>query len=191
MTFKKTTIADLFIIESKQYFDNRGYFTIKFNDEINKSGLIQPFNLVQANHSVSKKSVIRGLHYQYPSYSQTKIVNVIHGRAFVVALDIRFDSATFGRYLTFDLCGDDDLMVYIPRGFAHGFSSLCENTIYQYYVDNIYSPNHEGGIRFDGPTLSINWMVEDPIVSDKDKNLGFFNAITKYSKSQYEFSSRG
>jgi len=138
---------------------------------------------VQENHSRSeKKGIIRGLHFQIEPFSETKLVRCIRGGIFDVAVDIRKDSQTFGKCIGIELSEDNKKMLYIPRGFAHGFCTLTDVSEVIYKVDNLYSQEHEGGLMWNDPDLKIFWPVEHPILSEKDqKNLTLKEFIEKYN----------
>ena len=132
-------------------------------------------HFIQDNESRSSYGVLRGLHFQKPPYEQTKLVRVIEGKVLDVAVDLRIKSATYGKWESVILSGDNKKQFLIPKGFAHGFVILSEYAIFSYKVDNPYSPDHEDGIRYDNPKLNIDWKInnEDIILSDRDKKLKF------------------
>lgn len=176
MNLIHTPISDLFVIESRVFRDERGYFLEHFNAEKFKSkGLL--YNFVQDNQSKSERGVIRGLHYQLAPFAQTKLVRVIHGKIFDVAVDIRKNSPTFGHYYGIELSDDNFLQLYIPKGFAHGYSVLSEEAIVHYKVDSQYNPESERGILYNDSSLAIDWHLEqnDMIVSPKDRMWPMFN----------------
>ncbi len=165
------------VIKKEKYFDNRGFFTEIFN--INNLN----FSVVQINLSSSKKGVLRGLHFQKGSYAQAKYISVIKGKIFDVVVDLRQDSSMFGKWQSYELSDDNDLSLFVPRGFAHGFQAIEDNTLVLYAVDNAYNPEEEAGIRYDDPELNITWPISNPIISKKDlswptlkeaKRLGYF-----------------
>lgn len=165
-----TPILDLYVIEPRVYRDERGYFMEHFNAEkFNNKGLVSLF--VQDNQTKSSYGVIRGLHYQLAPYAQTKLVRVIEGKIFDVAVDIRKDSPTFGHYYGIELSSDNFLQLFIPKGFAHGYSVLSEEAIVHYKCDTFYNPNSEKGILYSDASLAIDWHLtpEDSVVSPKDK----------------------
>lgn len=173
MRIDKTTLKDCYIIHPDLFGDERGYFSPYF---IMKDFYDLGFEeVVQANRSKSAKGVLRGLHYQEWPYTQAKVVNVVKGKAMVVIVDIRKDSPTYGKWINVLLTEDNHDMIYVPRGFAHGFLSLEDDTIYEYLVDNLYGPTYEKGILWNDPELSIPWKewfdfydIENPIISEKD-----------------------
>jgi dTDP-4-dehydrorhamnose 3,5-epimerase len=157
--------------------DDRGFFLETYHvDKLKLAGLEASF--LQDNLSFSKKGVVRGLHLQKKPYAQGKYVKVVSGKALDVMVDLRKDSPTFGKHDSFILDGERQNIVYIPEGFAHGFAAL-EDCYFTYKCTNIYHKASEGGILWNDPALKINWMVENPIVSDKDKELMTFEEIKK------------
>ena len=167
-TFIKTEIKGVYIIEPKIFGDNRGYFmeTYRQND-FKEAGI--DYNFVQDNQSKSKKGVLRGLHYQ-KTYPQTKLVRVLEGEVFDVAVDLRKDSPTYGKYVGVILSGENKKMFLVPRGFAHGFLVLSETATFAYKCDDIYHPEDEGGIIWNDPDIDIAWpFKEEILLSEKDK----------------------
>ena len=165
----KTAIEGVFIIEPRLFKDDRGYFfesfsQRKFNEKVRK------VNFVQDNESKSSYGVLRGLHFQKPPYAQSKLVRVIKGAVLDVAVDIRKGSPTFGKYVSVELTEDNHRQFFIPRGFAHGFSVLSDEVIFQYKCDNFYAPQYEGAIAWNDPVLGIDWEIprEKAILSEKD-----------------------
>ena len=159
MTFTRTAIPDVVIIEPKVHGDSRGYFVETFVSNKLEEFLGYQINFCQDNESKSSKGVLRGLHYQLPPYAQTKLVRVIHGRVLDVAVDIRKNSPTFGKYVAVELSGENKKQLLIPRGFAHGFVVLEDDTVFAYKVDNYYSPECDRGIAFDDKNLNIDWIL--------------------------------
>ena len=159
MTFTRTAIPDVVIIEPKVHGDSRGYFVETFVSNKLEEFLGYQINFCQDNESKSSKGVLRGLHYQLPPYAQTKLVRVIHGRVLDVAVDIRKNSPTFGKYVAVELSGENKKQLLIPRGFAHGFVVLEDDTVFAYKVDNYYSPQCDRGIAFDDKNLNIDWIL--------------------------------
>ena len=159
MTFTRTAIPDVVIIEPKIHGDSRGYFVETFRQDKLEEFLGYQINFCQDNESKSSKGVLRGLHYQLPPFAQTKLVRVIHGRVLDVAVDIRKNSPTFGKYVAVELSGENKKQLLIPRGFAHGFVVLEDDTVFAYKVDNYYSPECDRGIAFDDKNLNINWIL--------------------------------
>ena len=159
MTFTRTAIPDVVIIEPKVHGDSRGYFVETFRQDKLEEFLGYQINFCQDNESKSSKGVLRGLHYQLPPYAQTKLVRVISGRVLDVAVDIRKNSPTFGKYVAVELSGENKKQLLIPRGFAHGFVVLEDDTVFAYKVDNYYSPECDRGIAFDDKNLNIDWIL--------------------------------
>ena len=159
MTFTRTAIPDVVIIEPKVHGDTRGYFVETFVSNKLEEFLGYQINFCQDNESKSSKGVLRGLHYQLPPHAQTKLVRVIHGRVLDVAVDIRKNSPTFGKYVAVELSGENKKQLLIPRGFAHGFVVLEDDTVFAYKVDNYYSPQCDRGIAFDDKNLNIDWIL--------------------------------
>ncbi|MCT7498145.1 dTDP-4-dehydrorhamnose 3,5-epimerase, partial [Aliarcobacter cryaerophilus] len=158
------------IIEPKVHGDSRGYFVETFRQDKLEEFLRYKINFCQDNESKSSKGVLRGLHYQLPPHAQTKLVRVISGRVLDVAVDIRKNSPTFGKYVAVELSGENKKQLLIPRGFAHGFVVLEDDTVFAYKVDNYYSPECDRGIAFDDKNLNIDWILkkEELNLSPKD-----------------------
>lgn len=176
MKFTHHEIKGLVIVEPAVFEDSRGYFFEAYNQALfEKNGITTQF--VQDNQSKSSYGVIRGLHYQLNPSAQAKLVRVLEGRILDVAVDIRKDSPTYGQHFDIELSAENKKQLYIPEGFAHGFSVLSETAIVMYKCNAFYNKASEGGIRFDDPSLGINWQVEagDAIVSEKDLVLPTFN----------------
>jgi len=178
----ETGFKGLIVIKPTIYTDSRGYFFESFNqDTINKAGI--SFLPVQDNESKSSKGVIRGLHYQLNPYAQAKLVRVVEGRIFDVVLDLRKDSLTYGKWFGLELNSETKEQIFIPRGFAHGFSVLSDIAILQYKCDNLYNHQYERGIALTDPELDINWKTGSaaPIISEKDqKHPKFRNAENNF-----------
>ncbi len=173
MKITETPIQGVLIIEPKIYSDQRGSFFESFNENILKNvGINESF--VQDNQSVSKKSVIRGLHFQHPPYAQGKLVRVLKGSVLDVIVDIRKESKTYGRHLALEINDRNNLQIWIPAGLAHGFSVLEDDSVFFYKVTNYYNPLSESGIVYNDISLNIDWKVKDPIVSEKDLVLPTF-----------------
>lgn len=162
-----TEFPGLLFIKPKIFGDSRGYFYESWNRErYENAGITEDF--VQDNVSFSSRGVLRGLHYQKP-YTQGKLVSVLLGEVWDVAVDLRRSSPTFGKWQGFTLTGERKEQLYIPRGFAHGFCVLSETALFQYKCTDKYSPESEHGIMWNDPTLAIPWPVHEPVISDKDK----------------------
>jgi dTDP-4-dehydrorhamnose 3,5-epimerase len=168
MEIIETPLAGLLILKPAVFEDDRGYFFESFNREkFLNAGLDLTF--LQDNESKSKKGVLRGLHYQAPPFAQGKLVRVMRGSVLDVAVDIRKDSPTYGKWESIVLSGQNKWMYWIPPGFAHGFATLEDDTIFFYKCTNVYSKVSEGSILWNDPDLKINWGINDPMISDKDK----------------------
>ncbi|MDB2457444.1 dTDP-4-dehydrorhamnose 3,5-epimerase [Flavobacteriaceae bacterium] len=175
MKFIKTEISDVYIIEPSVFGDKRGYFLESFNLEKFEEN-VYPIKFVQDNESKSSKGVLRGLHFQKPPFDQAKLVRCIEGRVMDVAVDIRKGSPTYGKHVAIELTGENKRQLFVPRGFAHGFSVLSDTAVFAYKVDNIYAPEFDAGIRWNDKELNIQWEIEDSevLVSSKDAKLPFF-----------------
>jgi len=184
MKFLKTAIPDVFIIEPSVFGDNRGYFLESFNLEEFEQNVC-PIKFVQDNESKSTKGVLRGLHFQTPPFHQAKLVRCIEGRVMDVAVDIRKGSPTYGAHVAIELSGENKKQLFVPRGFAHGFSVLSETAVFAYKVDNTYAPEYDAGIKYDDKDLNINWGLAEEVVqlSEKEKNLSCFKDLN----SPFEF----
>ena len=169
MEVVETNIEGVIIIEPRIFKDDRGYFFESFSQREFEEKVCKT-TFVQDNESKSGYGVLRGLHFQKPPFAQSKLVRVIKGVVLDVAVDIRKGSPTFGQYVSVELTGDNHRQFFIPRGFAHGFSVLSEEVIFQYKCDNFYSPQSEGAIAWNDPDLNIDWRipVEEVILSEKD-----------------------
>ncbi|EDY35465.1 dTDP-4-dehydrorhamnose 3,5-epimerase [Aciduliprofundum boonei T469] len=162
-------IRDVIIITPKVFEDERGFFMETYKkDDFEKNGIKGEF--LQDNHSYSKYGVLRGLHFQREPYAQAKIVRCIKGEIFDVAVDLRESSPTFGKYVGVVLSEENKKMLFIPRGFAHGFLVLGEEADVMYKVDSVYAPEYEGGLIWSDPDVNIKWPEIKPILSEKDKN---------------------
>ncbi|HEC1758833.1 TPA: dTDP-4-dehydrorhamnose 3,5-epimerase [Campylobacter lari] len=170
MKLIKTEIPEVVIIEPKIFSDDRGYFCETYRDDILENFLGFKIWFCQDNESKSQKGVLRGLHYQLPPFAQSKLVRVIKGRVLDVAVDIRLNSPTFGRYIQVELSEYNKKQLFIPRGFVHGFITLEDDTIFSYKVDNYYSKTHDRGILYNDKDIGIDWFLNDEeiILSEKD-----------------------
>ena len=171
MKFTRTEIPDVVIVEPKVHGDERGYFVETFRADKLEEFLGYKINFCQDNESKSSRGVLRGLHYQLAPAAQTKLVRVIQGRVLDVAVDIRKGSPTFGKHVAVELTAENKKQLLVPRGFAHGFVVLEDNTVFAYKVDNYYSPQNDRGIAFDDKALNIDWQVphDELNLSAKDK----------------------
>ena len=176
--FMKTDIDGVFIIQPQIFEDNRGYFMETYNEnDFNCNGL--KFNFVQDNQSSSVKGVLRGLHYQ-KQFPQTKLVRVLSGEVFDVAVDLRKNSKTFGHYISVVLSSKNKKQLLIPKGFAHGFLVLSDYAEFAYKCDDFYHPNDEGGIIWNDPDIGIDWpILNELILSEKDKKAVTFRLAMK------------
>lgn len=180
MEIRDTFIEGLKVITPKVFFDQRGYFYESYNEQnFNSLGLKMKF--VQDNESKSQKGVIRGLHFQKPPYAQGKLIRVIKGEVLDVVVDLRKSSKTYGQHYKLLMNEDNKLMLYIPEGFAHGFLTLKDDTIFSYKCTNFYNKESEGGIMWNDPDLKIDWNIINPIISEKDtKNIRFKDFISPF-----------
>ena len=169
-----TDIPEVKLIKPLSHGDSRGFFLETFQQERYKEMGIN-YNFIQDNHSRSKKNTLRGLHYQSKNM-QGKLVRVSQGSVYDVAVDIRKGSPTYGLHVAVELSGENKRQLFVPRGFAHGFSVLSESAVFAYKVDNTYAPAFDAGIRYDDKELNIDWglLEKDVQLSVKDKNLSFF-----------------
>lgn len=165
----KTDIEGVVILQPDVFGDKRGYFMESWSQP-RFDEAVRPIRFVQDNESKSRYGVLRGLHYQKGRYSQSKLVRVVKGRVLDVAVDIRRGSPTFGRYVAVELTEDNHYQLFVPRGFAHGFSVLSQEAIFEYKCDNLYAPEQEGAIAWNDPAIGIDWKLpaEDVILSAKD-----------------------
>jgi dTDP-4-dehydrorhamnose 3,5-epimerase len=163
-------IKGIFVLEPRVFADERGYFFESFRKDKFISEVCNT-RFVQDNEAKSNYGVLRGLHFQKGEYAQAKLVRVVKGAVLDVAVDIREDSPTYGQHVAVKLTGENKKQMFIPRGFAHGYVVLEDDTIFSYKCDNLYAPNHEGGILYNDPKLNIDWIIPEKeiIVSEKDK----------------------
>lgn len=178
MKITETNLRGVLLIQPGVFEDSRGYFAETYHENRYKENGID-LDFVQDNISVSKKGTLRGLHYQTPPKAQGKLCQVLKGCVLDVAVDIRFGSPTFGKYVIAELSDANYTQILILPGFAHGFVVLSDEVIFNYKCSNYYSKEHERTIRFDDPDLNINWGIESPIISEKDRSAGFFRDIEK------------
>lgn len=170
MNVIKTDLDGVVIIEPRIFIDDRGYFFESFSER-DFFANVREIHFVQDNESKSSYGVLRGLHFQKPPFAQSKLVRVIKGAVLDVAVDIRVGSPTFGKHVAVELSADNHRQFFIPRGFAHGFSVLSDEVIFQYKCDNFYAPQYEGAIAWNDPSLNIDWRIpaDDVVLSEKDK----------------------
>ena len=171
MNIIKTALEGVLIIEPTVFGDERGYFYESFNAKRFQEQTGIEVNFIQDNESKSKYGVVRGLHFQLGEYAQAKLVHVAKGRILDIAVDIRKKSPTFGQYIAIELSDINHRQLFIPRGFAHGFSVLSEDAVFQYKCDNYYNPQFERGVLWNDPDIGIDWQLptSDIILSEKDK----------------------
>lgn len=169
MEIKKRKLDGVYEIALAPILDNRGFFMRAFDAGLfERAGLDRPW--IQENHSRSEqRGIIRGLHFQFPPFSETKLVRCIRGAILDVFVDLRLDSPTFGEWDSIELSEENKRMIFIPRGFAHGFCTLTSESEVLYKVDNTYDKEHEGGLLWNDPDLGIDWPVEKPVLSAKDE----------------------
>ena len=173
MQITKTPFRDLLIIKPSVYADERGYFFESWNREkLRKAGLEITF--AQDNQSSSMKGVLRGLHFQLPPFEQGKLVRVVRGAALDVVVDLRRKEPTYGQHYKLILDGQENTMLYIPPGFAHGFLSLENDTVFFYKCTKVFNKESERALRWDDPELGIEWDIPNPILSEKDTQASFF-----------------
>lgn len=176
MEFEKTAIEGVILVRPRIFNDERGYFYESYNSaQFAKAGI--PDTFVQDNQSLSAANVLRGLHFQHPPFDQGKLVRVVKGAVLDVVVDIRKSSATFGQSLSVELSEENKLMLWIPPGFAHGFLSLVNETLFLYKCTRLYDKASESGILWNDPDLAIDWKTTQPIVSDKDLELPAFRNL--------------
>jgi len=168
-----TSLPDVILIKPDVFGDERGYFFESFHTEkFALLGITDPF--VQDNESKSQKDVLRGLHYQLEPFAQGKLVRVIRGAVLDIAVDIRRNSPTFGKWVSMKLTGENKHICWIPAGFAHGFVTLEDDTVFTYKCTGLYNKASEGSIRWNDPELNINWGINTPLLSEKDLSAPLF-----------------
>ena len=179
MIITETFLKDCFIIEPKVFGDSRGYFFESFNTKYFEKETELNVDFVQDNEAFSNKGVLRGLHYQKGEHAQAKLVRVVKGKVLDVAVDIRPNSKTYGKHVAIILSEENKKQLFVPRGFAHGYAVLKDDTIFSYKCDNFYQPKAEGGIIYNDSSLRIDWMLneEEVVLSGKDKNLSIFKNL--------------
>ena len=175
MIISRTSISDVLLLTQQRHEDARGYFAELFNRRDFEKTTTQPFVPIQINQSFSAQHTLRGLHFQRPPYAQSKLIYTIQGEILDVAVDLRQDSPTFGKYFSTTLSSARATALFIPKGFAHGFLVLSKEAIVQYVIDTPYVKEAEQGIRYDDPQLNIRWSTDQTqpfFLSEKDKQLG-------------------
>ncbi len=178
MNFKKTKFKDVLVIEKTPFEDERGLFSRTYCEkEFSKEGFFNKF--VQTNLSISKeKNTLRGMHMQIGEYAEDKLVQCINGKILDVIVDLREDSETFGEHFSIELSDSNNLMLLVPRGFAHGFLTLEDDAKVLYQVSNFYEPSSERGYRWNDPFFNIKWPCEKPIISEKDSSWNDFKVVS-------------
>lgn len=186
MKFQRTAIPDVVIVEPSVHGDERGYFSETFRLDKLEQFLGFRLSFCQDNESKSEFGVLRGLHFQLPPSAQTKLVRVTEGKVLDVAVDIRRDSPTFGKYVAVELSAENKRQLFVPRGFAHGFVVLSESAVFNYKVDSYYDPQADRGLAFDDPALNIDWIL-DPgkfKLSEKDRKQPLLASAHVFENSQ-------
>lgn len=178
MNSKPGPITGSWLLTPKVHADSRGQFVESFQKHrfAEQTGLFIDF--IQDNEVVSHQGIVRGLHLQNDPHGQAKLIRVVLGKIYDVAVDLRADSSTYGEWFGVELSVDNQTQLFLPKGFAHGYSVLSEKAVIQYKVDSAYNPQAESGIRFDDPDLDIDWQVDNPELSEKDQNLPFLKDLT-------------
>lgn len=177
MEIDRTSLPGIIVLKPKRYKDNRGFFAeIYHKKKYQDAGISCDF--VQDNISFSLQCVLRGLHYQI-HYQQAKLVQVLKGRVYDVAVDIRVGSVTFGRWVGIEISDQNGYQVFIPEGYAHGFCVLSEDAIFAYKCSDFYRPDDEGGVNWADPRIAIQWPISSPIISEKDNQYPFLDQITE------------
>ncbi|MBK9192004.1 MAG: dTDP-4-dehydrorhamnose 3,5-epimerase [Crocinitomicaceae bacterium] len=177
MEIKRYTIEGLFSFVPAVFSDERGAFMETFNQKLIEEAAGRKIEFVQDNQSISKINVVRGLHFQVPPFAQAKLVRVLKGKVIDVAVDLRKNSPTFGQHVSVELSAENNTVFFIPAGFAHGFSVLEDNTVFAYKCSAFYSKHHEGSILWNDPLLKLDWQVQNPLVSEKDKTGPLLNEL--------------
>lgn len=179
MKISKTAIDGVVIIEPQVFEDERGYFFESYNQaKMEEAGL--HYNFIQDNQSKSSYGVVRGINFQKGEFAQAKLVRVLEGTVLDVAVDLRKNSPTFGKYVAVELSAENKKQLMIPRGFGHGFSVLSKTAVFAYKCDNVYNKASEVGIRFNDPDIGVDWKInpDEAVLSEKDKNAPFLKEVT-------------
>ncbi len=174
MIIEQTDIADLLIMTPRKFLDERGYFVESFNQQKFNEAVGKEVVFVQDNESKSTKDVLRGLHFQLPPFEQGKLVRVVKGSVLDVAVDLRKNSPSYGKHVAVELSAENGKQFWIPPGFAHGFLTLEDDTVFAYKCTNYYHPASERALHFNDPDLEIKWNIHNPLISEKDKRANFF-----------------
>ena len=178
MEIEKTNIEGVLVLTPTVFGDDRGYFFESFNQDKFEKAIGHSVNFVQDNQSKSQKGVLRGLHFQNPPFSQGKLVRVLSGSVLDVAVDIRKNSPTYGKSFQLELSAENQKMIWLPAGMAHGFVSLEDDSIFFYKCTNYYNKESEGSILWNDKDLAIDWQVSNPLLSEKDKSSTLFSDFT-------------
>ena len=177
MNSKPGYLDGSWLLTPKVHADSRGQFVESFQKDVFAKQTGLSIDFIQDNEVVSEHGVVRGLHLQKAPHAQAKLIRVVQGQIYDVAVDLRADSSTYGEWFGVELSADNQIQLFLPKGFAHGYSVLSERAIVQYKVDAPYNPQAESGIRFDDPDLGIDWQVDNPKLSDKDQKLTFLKHL--------------
>ena len=178
MNSKPGSISGSWLLTPKVYADSRGHFVESFQKGVFAEQTGLSIDFIQDNEVVSQYGVVRGLHLQNAPHGQAKLIRVVHGKIYDVAVDLRKDSSTYGEWFGVELSAENQTQLFLPKGFAHGYSVLSEKAIVQYKVDSAYNPLAESGIRYNDHDLGIDWQVDNPKLSDKDLKLPFLKDLT-------------
>lgn len=173
MKLKTTEFEGLCIIESKVFGDHRGYFYEGYNRKVLENEGLR-IDIAQTNISKSQAGVVRGLHFQNPPFAQGKLIRVLKGAVLDVVVDIRKNSKTYGQHYAIELSEENAKALWVPSGFAHGFKTLADETLFYYDCTEVYNKDSEGSIRWNDPELNIDWGIEDPVLSEKDEQAPLF-----------------
>ena len=171
MNSKPGPITGSWLLTPRVHADSRGQFVESFQKAVFAEQTGLSIDFIQDNEVVSKYGIIRGLHLQNDPHGQAKLIRVVHGKIYDVAVDLRTDSSTYGEWFGVELSAENQTQLFLPKGFAHGYSVLSKKSIVQYKIDAPYNPHAEVGVRFDDPDLGIDWQVDNPILSEKDQKL--------------------
>ena len=177
MNSKPGPLEGSWLLTPKLHVDSRGQFIESFQKDVFAKQTGLSIDFIQDNEVVSEHDVVRGLHLQKTPHAQAKLIRVVQGQIYDVAVDLRADSSTYGEWFGVELSAENHTQLFLPKGFAHGYSVLSERAIVQYKVDSPYNPQAESGIRFDDPDLDIDWQVDNPKLSDKDQKLSFLKQL--------------
>ena len=177
MNSKPGPIAGSWLLTPKVHTDSRGQFVESFQKGVFAEQTGLSIDFIQDNEVVSHQGVVRGLHLQKDPHGQAKLIRVVQGNIYDVAVDLRANSSTYGEWFGVELSADNQTQLFLPKGFAHGYSVLSERAIVQYKVDSAYNPQAESGIRYNDPDLGIDWQVDNPILSEKDQKLSFLKDL--------------